>query len=146
VAFWKPFGLVKVVVIAAVAAGSVARTASAQVLKGSFTLPCEVHWGRAMLPAGTYLITIDSVRGPALVTTTDGRGRCLVLQALVDSATESRATGLLISRIEGERSIRSLNWREGGRSFVYLPSTKTKHELSTRVGDLEAVPIATARK
>jgi hypothetical protein len=144
--FWKALRLLKVVVVAAVAAGSLARTASAQVLRGSFTLPYEVHWGRAVLPAGTYLITIDSVRGPALVTTTDGRGRCLVLPALVDSATEGRATGLLISRIEGERAIRSLNWREGGRSFVYQPIRKTKRSLSASASDLEAVPIATARK
>jgi hypothetical protein len=144
--FWKALGLVKVVLVAAVALASVARTASAQVLRGSFTLPYEVHWGRAVLPAGTYLIKIDSVRGPALVTTTDGRGRCLVLPALVDSATESRASGLLISRIEGERRVRSLNWREGGRSFVYQPTAKPKHALSARASDLEAVPIATASK
>jgi len=143
---WKVLTLVKVMVVAAVIDASVARTASAQVLKGSFTLPYEVHWGRAVLPAGTYLITIDSVRGPALVTTTDGRGLCLVSPALVDSTTEKRPTALLISRIEGERSVRSLNWREGGRSFVYQPSTKTKHALSARASDLDAVPIATARK
>jgi hypothetical protein len=70
--FFKARGWVKVMVVAALAAGSVARTASAQVLKGRFTLPYEVRWGMAVLPAGTYLIIMDNVRGPALLTTTEG--------------------------------------------------------------------------
>lgn len=143
--FWKGPGWVKVMVVAALAAGSVARTASAQVLKGRFTLPYEVHWGRAVLPAGTYSITMDNVRGPALVTTTDGRGRLLVQAGLVDSATAGRATGLLITRIEGERRVRSLNWQEGGRNFVYEPIKKAKHGLTAEAKDVEAVPISTPK-
>jgi hypothetical protein len=143
--FWKGPGWVKVMVVAALAAGSVARTASAQVLKGRFTLPYEVHWGKAVLSAGTYSITMDSVRGPALVTTIDGRGRCLVRAAVVDSATDGLATGLLITRNEGERTVRSLNWHEGGRKFVYLPIKKAKRELIAEAKDLEAVPISIAK-
>ena len=71
------------------------------------------------MPAGSYSITMDNVRGPALLTTTDGRGRCLVLAAAGRFGNHGQPTGLLITRIEGERTVRSLNWREGGRNFVY---------------------------
>ena len=141
----KGLGWVKLVVVAALAAGSVARTASAQVLKGRFTLPYEVRWGKAVLPAGTYSITMDSVRGPALLAATDGRDRCLVQAALVDSASVGVATGLLITRVEGERTVRSLNWREGGRSFVYEPIKKAKRRLVAEAKDVEAVPISVAK-
>jgi hypothetical protein len=139
--FWKSTGSVKVMVAVALAAGTVTRTASAQVLRGRFRLPYAVHWGKAVLPAGTYSITMDSVRGPALVTTTDGRSRCLVQAGLVDSATEGRATGLLITRIEGERRVRYLNWQEGGRSLVYEPIRKAKPGRAADPMDVEAVPI-----
>ena len=142
---WKSRGWVKVMVVAALAAGSVARTASAQVLRGRFTLPYEVRWGKAVLPAGTYSITMDNVRGPALLTATDGQGRCLVQAGFVDSASVGVATGLLITRIEGERRVRSLNWREGGRSFVYEPIKKAKHALVGEAKDVEAVLISIAK-
>jgi hypothetical protein len=142
--FFKGRRWVKVMVVAALAAGSVARTASAQVLKGRFTLPYEVRWGMAVLPAGTYLIIMDNVRGPALLTTTDGRGRCLLQAGFVDSATDG-ATGLLITRKEGERRVRSLNWQEGGRNFVYEPMKKAKRERTAEAKDVEAVPISMAK-
>jgi hypothetical protein len=67
------------------------------------------------------------------------------LQAgFVDSATDG-ATGLLITRKEGERRVRSLNWQEGGRNFVYEPMKKAKRERTAEAKDVEAVPISMAK-
>jgi hypothetical protein len=52
---------------------------------------------------------------------------------------------LLITRIEGERRVRSLNWREGGRNLVYEPIRKAKHGFVAEANDVESVPIGVPR-
>jgi hypothetical protein len=138
--------VVKLLVAAAVVVGSLSGTARAQALKGTFTLPYEVHWGDAVLSAGSYSITMDSVRGPALVTPTVGRGPGLVIFGSLDSASPGRPTGLLVTRIEDARIVRSFNWREGGKNFVYKPFTKAEHEIFAKASGSEAVPVAMAKK
>jgi len=68
----KATTILKLAVAAAIAVGASVAPASAQSLKGTFTLPYEVHWGKAVLAPGPYTISIDSVRGPAIVRTSTG--------------------------------------------------------------------------
>ena len=50
----------KLAVAAAIAICLSVNVASAQSLKGTFTLPYDVQWGKAVLPAGPYKVTFDS--------------------------------------------------------------------------------------
>jgi hypothetical protein len=43
---------------------SLASSARAQSVQGSFELPVTVHWGIATLPAGHYTFTIDDMTAP----------------------------------------------------------------------------------
>jgi hypothetical protein len=131
---------------AAVATCLFVGTANAQSLvKGSFTLPHDVRWGRTLVPAGRYSIQIDSVNLPARVTTLTGAGRALVLARSFDSAMTDRPTALLITRSEGEWVVRAFNWREGNKSFVYKAFTKAERHALARATDTEVVPILMAQ-
>ena len=147
---WKAsFNFLKLAVAAAIAVGLSAGSASAQTLvKGSFTLPYEVHWGKAVLPPGHYSITIDGVRGPAMVINTlTGQVSAFVMAGALDDATKSQPTALLITKMENDaRLVRSFNWREGNKSFVYRALTEAERTRLGSASEPVAVPVLMARR
>ena len=147
---WKAsFNFLKLAVAAAIAVGLSVGSASAQTLvKGSFTLPYEVHWGKAVLPPGHYSITIDDARRPApVINTLTGQVSAFVMAGALDDATKGQPTALLITKIENdERVVRSFNWREGNQSFIYRALTETERTQLGSASATVAVPIVTARR
>ena len=127
------FNFLKLAVATAIAVGLSVGSASAQPLvKGTFTLPYEVHWGKAVLPPGQYSITIDDARRPSLVSNTlTGERRAFVMARALSDAMKGQPTALLITKIENERFVRSFNWREGNQSFIYRVLTKTELTLGS---------------
>ena len=137
----------KLAVAAAIAVGASGGPASAQSLvKGTFTLPYEVRWGHAVLPAGHYSITIDEARRPALVKTLGGEGRAFVMAQAVGDAMKDQPSALIITNVENQRVVRTFNWREGNQSFVYQPLTKAERRELARTSAVETVPILMAQK
>jgi hypothetical protein len=55
----RMFTVLRLLVLGVLVAGFNAKLASAQVLKGKFTLSSETRWGLATLPAGDYSFTLD---------------------------------------------------------------------------------------
>jgi hypothetical protein len=143
----RTLAVLKLGVVAAVATCLSGGTANAQSLvKGTFTLPYEVHFGRAVLPAGPYTISMDSVRGPAIVRTAAGSGRAMVLALYVEDSLKDQPTALLITKHENERFVSAFNWRGGNTAFVYTPSTKAERKLLGKIDDAVAVPILMAQQ
>lgn len=139
-------GFAKLAVAAAIAVGVSVGPASAQSLKGTFTLPYDVKWGKAVLPAGPYTVTFDSLRGPAIVRTSTGRGVAIVMARSVDKAMDDQPSALLITKIENQHVVRCLNLREVDTAFVYRPFTKSERSLVGKVDESLAVPIRMAQK
>lgn len=130
----------------AIAICAAAGVASAQPLvKGSFTLPYEVHWGKAILAPGHYSITIERADRPAAVSTPTGRVVAYVMARSFDDAQTDQATALLITKAEAQRVVRSFNWREGNRRFIYRPFTEAER-VSANAGTFETVTIEVAQK
>jgi hypothetical protein len=124
-----------------------AGAASAQPLvKGTFTLPYEVHWGKAVLAPGHYSITIDRADRPALVTTPTGKGLTYVMARSFDDAMKGQPTALIITKSETQRIVRSLNWREGNRRFIYRAFTEAERKELGGATELQTVTIRTAQK
>ena len=138
----------KLGVAAAIAAGLSMGSASAQPLvKGTFTLPYEVHWGKAVLPPGHYSISIDDARRPALVSNALTGGRHAVVMArAVGDAVKGQPTALLITKTENERVVRSLNWSEGNQNFIYRALTTTERMQAARTTETVTLPILLAQK
>ena len=117
-------------------------TASAQsLLRGSFTLPYEVHWGQAVLSPGRYTISIDSARGPAIVRTAAGAGRAILLARSVADSRKDQPNALLITQHENQRVVHAFNWRDGDKVFVYAPPTKERKLLAATDGSVAPILI-----
>jgi len=131
----------------ALAICAAASAASAQPLvRGSFTLPYEVHWGKAVLPAGDYSISIEHADRPAAVRTATGRIVAFVMPRSFDDAHQDQSSALIITKAENQRVVRAFNWREGNRLFIYRPFTDAERRQSASGDASEAVPIRVAKK
>jgi hypothetical protein len=115
-------------------------------VKGTFTLPYEVHWGKAVLSPGHYSIAIDRADRPALVTTPTGKVLAYVMARSFDDAMTGQPTALMITKAETQRFVRSFNWREGNRCFIYRAFTETERKQLESATDVEAVTIRTAQR
>jgi hypothetical protein len=133
--------------VAALAVGVLANSASASTrVRGTFTLPYDVRWGQALLPAGNYEIRIDGTGKPALLSTSTGKAVALVMARFEDSALTDQPTSLQVTRGEHERTVRSFNWREGNKVFVYQPYTKAERRQIADAKRAETLPIRVAQK
>jgi hypothetical protein len=111
---------------------------------GKFTLPYEVHWNHAALPAGEYSIRMGST-GPAIVSSASGNRS--VYTAVPTISDGEKGSACLIVTVSGtERRVRSLNLPEFGQSLTFEPLTKTEREMLAKAGKIDTVPLITARK
>jgi hypothetical protein len=142
------FNFLKLAVAAAIAVGLSVGSASAQTLvKGTFTLPYEVHWGNALLPPGHYSIAIDDARRPALVSNTlTGQGCAFVMTRAIGDVMKGQPTALLITKMDNERFVRSFNWREGNQRFIYRALTETERTQLGSASEPVAVPVLLAQR
>jgi hypothetical protein len=80
-------------------------------------VPVEAQWGRAILPAGDYLITTSS-NSPEMRVSGNGR----TVSVLVASSEENRthASELRINNINGRAVIQQLRSAPTGKTYVFL--------------------------
>jgi hypothetical protein len=118
---------------------------AAPTFSGKFTFPYEVHWGRAVLPAGNYSITIDRFEPAAIVRSTNGKTHFVVMHPPTSDSFNG-GTFLFITVNGGQRRVRYLNIPRIGKSLIYEPLTKPEQEAIARGGQLQAMPVAVAEK
>jgi hypothetical protein len=112
--------LVRHVLIALAAGCMFAAVASAQDFIGKFTLPCEVQWGTAVLPAGNYTLEHNSARRSDLVTIRGEKETVMALPASQSfDADRSGKSALILARMKGKAVVRVLVLRELGMEFYY---------------------------
>jgi hypothetical protein len=136
---------VKMLTILTLAMCASAAAANAQSVTGKFTLPYEVHWGTAILPAGEYTITMDSIDSATLVHSATNSQSFFTRMPTMDNSTK-HPMGLVITSFQGERRVRSLNLPQYGRSLIYEPVTKAEREQLAKAGQIQNVPVFAAKK
>ncbi len=121
--------------------------ASAQDFVGKFTLPLEVHWGKAVLPAGNYRLEHNSMRRPDLVTVRGAKQTVMALPVSQSfNADESAKSSLLLARVKGKAVVRVLVLKELGMEFRY-PWPKGERVLIAQTPVLmERIPITRTGK
>lgn len=120
---------------------ALAVTANAQsAWQGKFTLPYEVHWNHAILPAGNYTITMESKHAPAIIRAANGT-RSVYTGAPVVLGREAGGASLLITTRSGQRTVRSMNAPLLGVSFVFQAIPKSERETLAKEGALDSVPV-----
>jgi hypothetical protein len=112
---------------------------------GKFTLPYEVQWNDALLPAGEYSIQVDALGMPTVLHSTSS-GNSVNTNPPIVTDLEKGAARLTVTIQGNERRVRSVNLPQIGKSLIFDPLTKTEREMFAKAGKIDAVPVITARK
>jgi hypothetical protein len=122
-----------------------AASANAQSFDAKFTLPFDTHWGKNVLPAGDYTISLDSRTNVALVRMADGKTVGFT-PIPIEASSNKGATALLVMVHGNERIVRSLNLPGHGVSLIYTPATSAEREILAKADQVKVVPVMTAGK
>lgn len=121
----------------------VGANAQSTVLSGTFTLPYQVRWGQAMLPAGQYSIRFTSMRLQATIYSMDGKIALFVFTARSADSEQGPSSLTIVTR-ENERRVASMNLPSAHVSLVYSPLTKAEREELVRAKQIQTVPLIAA--
>jgi hypothetical protein len=124
------FGWLKVLILTIFVACLSAGLASAQDYSGKFTLPFEVQWGSATLPAGEYSFRIDTAAAPYVAKIYGKDSGVLILAKTFSNASAPERSELIIGRSEGKRTVHALCLRELGVVFSYGKSQPQQMTLA----------------
>ena len=113
--------------------------------EGKFTLPYEVHWNHAVLAPGEYSIQMDAKGMPAVVHSTS-TGKSVNTYSPILADPEKGAARLTVTIRGNDRRVRSVNLPEIGKSLNFEPLTATERETFAKAGQIDTVPVITARK
>lgn len=130
----RQFGILTLAILALVLA---AQPASAQnAVAGKFTLPNEVRWGQATLPAGDYSFTIKTANGPSMLALSTDTKPVALIMARSHEAQSSGDDVLIVK----QGSVRELRLPGVGYSFFYGES-KAKHGTAEEEREMAEVRI-----
>jgi hypothetical protein len=113
--------------------------------EGKFTLPYQVRWNDAVLPAGEYYFQLDAAGMPAVIRSKATGKSVNTIPPIVDDG-EKGAARLTVTIRGNERIVRSVNLPQIGMSLVFEPLTKTERETLAKAGRIESVPVTVAKK
>ena len=131
------------VVLFSLVAGAVAANAQTA-FQGKFQLTSETRWGKAVLPAGHYSLTLDSVQSLIVIHSEDGKVSAMA-KAQFGGQAAPGGSYIFITASGSDRQVRSINLPQIGRSLVYKPLTKREREaLYATVS--QTVPVQLAKK
>jgi hypothetical protein len=131
-----------------IAVCSSASAASAQsVFKGTFTLPEDVRWGNASLPAGDYSFSLKSTSLPAQISVQGPNGAAFIMTPSTDQRDQGDSSYLTIERRGGTRFVRTMYLADLGLELRYAaPSIpKNERQLAQGPASTEQVLIAMAK-
>ena len=112
---------------------------------GKFVLPQQVRWNHAVLPAGEYSIKMSSIKGPAVLYSTQTGEAFYTAPPVIADSTRG-GTELHISVRQGQRIVNSLNLPVMRKSLIFEPQTKAEEESAAQAGHSEVTPVVTAQK
>lgn len=131
------------VVLFSIVAGAVAANAQTT-FHGTFQLTSQVRWGKAVLPAGEYTFTMNSVQSPLVIQSVNGKASAM---ASAISSVDAAPGGsyILITGSGAERTVRSMNLPQFHRSLLFRPLTEREQETLYAHAS-ETVPVQIAKK
>jgi hypothetical protein len=115
--------------------------------RGRFSLPYEVHWGHAVLPAGEYLLRFVDVQTFVFVVIQDAKSGKEV--AYLAPSTKSEAQGksaLLIAEVGNQQVVHSLRLAELGEVFIYEPALARGAEDVREAHKVQTLPIVAVKR
>lgn len=99
--------------------------ASAQEVSGKFTVKHATRWGTAILPAGSYSVSIHNGPVPYVLVTSDDRNAASIMAvARYVETAQCKSSSLEMEQIDGNWNVRSLCF-ESTLAVYFAPSQKT---------------------
>ena len=136
--------LIRVVFLALLATAASAGLLSAEDAKGTFTLPFEVRWGTAVLPAGDYSFQIDNTN--YIVTIRGENQAAMVLSAAPSANNDPGSSALIIVRHGNKGTVRVLRLAEQRQVFTYALPKGERPMLAQTPELIQRIPILFASK
>ena len=120
-----------------------ASLASAQsAIRGEFTLPFDVHWGEAVLPAGQYTFDLPSTRTPKVIQVRGQSANVLLMaQGTADLPSLTEDSALTLVRSGGNHIVRSLRLGPIGTSLYYTPRKGDAVRVAQAPELIQRVPV-----
>jgi len=109
--------------------------------RGKFTLPYEVRWGKAVLPAGDYSITISSGTSLPDFVTVRSKEKTAVILVGETSKCDACQGELLVVQSGGQRAIRELALPGYRSVFYHAKPDVPRDELGKEKG-IERIRVA----
>ena len=132
--------------IATICANASPATAQATAFKGSFTLPNEVRWQGATLPAGDYTFSLKSASGPDLIQLQGPKGGSFVISLTASKDDVSDRSVMTIEHRAGMSIVRELYLAQIGlRLHYYVPKPAKDEQLAQGPVTTEQVLVAAAK-
>jgi hypothetical protein len=141
--------ILTIVTLGLIAVCASARPAAAQnAFQGNFTLPNEVRWANAVLPAGEYYFSLKSAGLPAQITLSGPNGKAFVLTSATNQRAAGESSSLTIERHGGTRFVREMYLAGLKLHLRYGAPSMPKNERLLAQGPVstEQVLIAMAKK
>jgi hypothetical protein len=115
---------------------------AAPLYKGRFTLPYEVRWGQAVLPAGDYLLKFQDIGLRVFVVIRDAKsGKDVAFLAPLTNSDAKGASGLLVAAEGNQRVVRSLRLAELGEVFDYEPTLVRAAREVEEAHTMQTLPV-----
>ena len=115
--------------------------------RGRFSLPYEVHWGRAVLPAGEYLLRFEDFQTRVFVVIQDAKsGKDVAYLAPKTKCEAQGKSALLIADKSNQRVVHSLRLAELGEVFIYEPALARGAENVREAQIVQTLPIVAAKR
>ena len=140
--------LVAIATLGLIAICASASAASAQsVFKGKFTLPEDVQWGNASLPAGDYTFSLKSESLPAEIILQGPNGGSFIMTGSTDKRDGGDSSNLTIERRGRAHFVHTMYLADLGLELRYrVPSEpKNEHQLAQGPASIEHVLIAAGK-
>lgn len=142
----RSFTLVRILLLAVLAAGLSASLANAQELGGKFTLPFEARWGRATLPPGDYSFNLNTAVAPYTVTVRGEKCEAMIIPMGSSDSGVSGHSELIAVRSGGKYRIRGLHLGKMGLVFTYGAPKAERQFLAQAPELIRRAPIAMTGK
>lgn len=121
--------------------------ASAQNIKGSFTVSHEIRWQNATLPAGDYTFSRGSTARRSALIVTGPNGSVFELAYVVSESKADGPSVLILERRDGAFYVREMDLTGIGLQFQYnVPKVpRNEKELAQGPASTEQILVAMAK-
>jgi hypothetical protein len=139
--------IIAIATIGLIAICASASSASAQnAFQGKFSLPNDVRWANATLPAGDYTLSLRSASVPAQVILQGPNGGAFILTSVTDERNEGGSSKLTIEHRGGISFVRSMYLADLGVELTYRAPGLPKKDVELAQGPASIEQVLIAKK